>query len=120
MTQYPEALLSTYTDAYTATRPPSLVELNKTRVPYLEGVLEEVLRLHATSVARQAVWDTEVFAPSLSVDEKLRNKHTKANDWDESRNLSVGSSTRKGALEKMSSSSTQMQWASLGLGYLVN
>ncbi|KGO47754.1 Cytochrome P450 [Penicillium expansum] len=89
MTQYPEALLFTYTDAYAATRPPSLVELNKTRVPYLEGVLEEALRLHATSVARQAVWDTEVFAPSLSVDEKLRNKHTKANDRDESRNLSA-------------------------------
>ncbi|KAJ5958838.1 cytochrome P450 [Penicillium vulpinum] len=136
MTRYPEiqtklreALFSTYADAHAEKRPPSLAELNKTRVPYLEGVLEEALRLHATSVARQAVRDTEVFghhipkgtnivmiangpgfhAPSLSVDEKLRGKTTKANTWDE-RDLTVFNPERWLEYKKSSSGEDEVEF----------
>ncbi|KAK1992804.1 cytochrome p450 monooxygenase [Colletotrichum falcatum] len=56
-----DALHAAYADARSESRAPTLAELNGTRVPYLEAVLEEALRLHATSVARQATRDTEIL-----------------------------------------------------------
>ncbi|KAI9752220.1 MAG: hypothetical protein M4579_005723 [Chaenotheca gracillima] len=115
MTRIPEiqtklrnALHAAYADALEEGRPPTLAELNKTRVPYLEAVLEEALRLHATSVARQASRDTEVFghrvpqgtnvvliangpgfhAPSFNVDAGQRSPTAKkSNGWDETRDM---------------------------------
>lgn len=83
--------------------------MNKTRVPYLEAVLEEGLRLHATSLARQATKDTELFghhvpkgtnvvliangpgthAPSFNVDPSKRSATVKMeNGWNETRDMS--------------------------------
>ncbi|KAF5520693.1 Cytochrome P450 monooxygenase TRI13 [Colletotrichum aenigma] len=83
---------------------PTLAELNKMWVPYLEAVLEEALQLHATSVAQQATRNTEVFshripkgtnvvmvanrlgfhAPSFDVDPSWRNATAKTTvGWDE-------------------------------------
>ena len=77
-------------------------------MPYLEAVLEEALRLHATSVARQAIRDTELFghripkgtnviliangpgfhAPSFVVDTAQRSATAKTeNGWDEMRDM---------------------------------
>lgn len=56
-----DALHQACSDAHAEKRVPTLAELTASRVPYLEAVLEETLRLHATSVARQAKRDTEVL-----------------------------------------------------------
>jgi cytochrome P450 len=82
----------------------ALAELSKARSPYLEAVLEEALRLHATSVARQTIRDTELMgyhipkdtnviviangpgfhAPSFAVDASRRSPTAKAeNGWAE-------------------------------------
>ncbi|KAF2251175.1 cytochrome P450 [Trematosphaeria pertusa] len=105
-----DALYKGYPDAHAEKRFPTLAELNKARVPYLEAVLEEALRLHATSVARQATRDTELFghpvpkgtnviliangpgfhAPSMQVDPARRGATVKTNNgWDESRDMSA-------------------------------
>ncbi|KAE9565955.1 hypothetical protein CGMCC3_g17858 [Colletotrichum fructicola] len=107
-TKLRDALHTAYADARNENRTPTLAELNKTRVPYLEAVLEEALRLHATSVARQATRDTEIFghripkgtnvvmvangpgfhSPSLDVDPGRRNTTAKTTvGWDERRDM---------------------------------
>ncbi|KAF4814429.1 Cytochrome P450 monooxygenase TRI13 [Colletotrichum siamense] len=107
-TKLRHALHTSYADAHNQSRTPTLAELNKIRVPYLEAVLEEALRLHATSVARQATRDTEVFghripkgtnvvmvangpgfhAPSFDVDPSRRSATAKTTvGWDEGRDM---------------------------------
>ncbi|KAJ5374388.1 cytochrome P450 [Penicillium concentricum] len=114
LTRYPEiqdklrlALHTAYADAHAEERAPTIIELTNTRVPYLQAVLEEVLRLHATSVPRQAVRDTEILgqripkgthvilvangpsfhAPSFDIEPGLRSATVKPNKWDETRDL---------------------------------
>ncbi|KAJ5096379.1 cytochrome P450 [Penicillium alfredii] len=115
LTRYPEiqnkllqALQTAYPEAHAEKRAPTLAELTKSREPYLEAVLEEALRLHATSLARQAIRDTEVFGhripkgtnviliangpgfhePSFAIDPAKRSPTVKANNsWDETRDL---------------------------------
>ncbi|KAH8728604.1 cytochrome P450 [Phaeosphaeriaceae sp. PMI808] len=102
------ALRTMYKEAHEEKRNPTLDELTKRRVPYLEGVLEEALRLHATSVARQANRDTEVLGqcipkgtnvvliangpgfhgPSFNIDGSLRNKTAnKSKGWNETNDM---------------------------------
>ncbi|RMJ20921.1 Cytochrome p450, partial [Aspergillus sp. HF37] len=115
LSRYPEiqdklrhSLHNAHTAATADKRIPTLAELTKARVPYLEAVLEEALRLHATSVAGQAVRDTEVFGqhvpkgtnviliangpgfhrPSFEIEPGLRSATSKSNNnWDETRDL---------------------------------
>lgn len=106
--QLRQALHAAYPAAVSENRNPSLDELNKIRVPYLEGVLEEALRLHATSLARQAIRDTELYGhhipkgtnviviangpgfhePSLPLDTSRRSETAKKGHvWNESIDL---------------------------------
>jgi cytochrome P450 len=105
-----DAIHLAYSDAHDQRRAPTLAELTKTRVPYLEAVLEEALRLHATSIARQATRDTELLgyhipkgtnvvliangpgfhAPPFDIDSKLRSATaTKSRGWSEMNELNV-------------------------------
>ncbi|CEJ86586.1 hypothetical protein VHEMI04148 [[Torrubiella] hemipterigena] len=107
-TKLRSALHDAYAEARAEDRIPSLAEVTKTRVPYLEAVLEEALRLHATSLARQTNCDTVVLGhhipkgtnviliangpgfhiPSLVVDSAKRSPTAKsATGWDETRDL---------------------------------
>jgi cytochrome P450 len=102
------ALHAAYSDAHAEKRAPTLAELTKARVPYLEAVLEEALRLHATSLARQASRDTELLGhripkgtnvivvangpgfhtPSFNVDVARRSATaTKTKGWNETSNM---------------------------------
>ncbi|KAJ5765922.1 cytochrome P450 [Penicillium odoratum] len=103
--------------------------IHMTRYPEIQNKLRKALRLHATSVARQTVRDTEIFshhipegtnvimiangpgchAPSLSVDEKLRSKTTKANNWDEP-DLRVFNSERWLEYKKSSSGEDEVEF----------
>ncbi|KAK3320378.1 cytochrome P450 [Cercophora scortea] len=115
LTRHPEAqtklrraLHRTYSAALAENRAPTMAELTKTRVPYLEAVIEETLRLHATSITRQAIRDTELLghhvpkgtniiviangpgfhAPSLPLDPAMHSATAKLNNnWDESRDM---------------------------------
>ncbi|KAJ5170047.1 cytochrome P450 [Penicillium coprophilum] len=116
LTRYPQvqerlrlALQTAYADADAENRAPTMIELTQTRVPYLEALLEETLRLHATSLTRQAICDTEILGkpvpkgtnvfliangpgfhgPSFDIEPSLRSATAKPNNWDESRDLKV-------------------------------
>jgi len=98
-----DSMHTVYATAHAEKRAPTLAEMTKSRVPYLEAVLEEALRLHATSVARQAIRDTELLghripkgtnviviangpgfhAPSLPVNTALRSETAKNTGWNE-------------------------------------
>jgi cytochrome P450 len=56
-----DILHTTYNTAHAEGRAPSYDELSKSRVPYLDAVIEEVLRLHATLLSRTATRDTQLF-----------------------------------------------------------
>jgi hypothetical protein len=105
-----DAMHLAYSDAHDQRRAPTLTELTKTRIPYLEAVLEEALRLHATSIARQATRDTELLGyhipkgtnvvliangpgfhePSFDIDSKLRSPTaTKSSGWSDMNELNV-------------------------------
>lgn len=91
------ALHAAYADGHADGRTPDLAKVTKIRVPYLDAVLEETLRLHATSLAGQASRDTELLghhvpkgtnvilvangpgfhAPSFAVDAALRHATAK-------------------------------------------
>ncbi|ETS82913.1 hypothetical protein PFICI_04789 [Pestalotiopsis fici W106-1] len=104
------ALRATYADAAAAQRSPTVAEITKAQVPYLEAVMEEILRLTGPvlGVFRQAQVDTtllghrvpkgtqvfmptmgaSVARPSFAVDEAVRSEssrsHTeKRGDWDD-------------------------------------
>jgi len=117
LTRYPDvqaklrrALHSAYSAAHAERRAPSNAELNKIRVPYLDAVLEEVLRLHATLVSREAMRDTQLMgyhipkgtmllvmangpgfhSPSLPAAAALRGPAgEKGSGWDESGDMSA-------------------------------
>ncbi|KAF2806011.1 cytochrome P450 [Mytilinidion resinicola] len=103
------ALHTAYSAAHAERRPPSTAELTKGRVPYLDAVLDEVLRLHATLLSRQAITDTQLFgyripkgttvfimangpgfhSPSLAAAAALRDASSAEPDsgWDETRDM---------------------------------
>ncbi|KAK3680824.1 cytochrome P450 [Podospora appendiculata] len=115
LTRHPEAqtklrhaLHRAYSAALAENRAPTMAELTKTRIHYLEAVIEETLRLHATSITRQAIRDTELLghhvpkgtniiviangpgfhAPSLPLDPAMHSPTAKLNNnWDESRDM---------------------------------
>ncbi|KAI0878260.1 cytochrome P450 [Hypoxylon argillaceum] len=75
MADYPEAqkrlretLRAAYSAAYSEGRQPSVVELWKTQVPYLDAVLEESLRYNGPIpvTVRQALVDTELLGHRIS------------------------------------------------------
>ncbi|RYP46804.1 hypothetical protein DL768_007046 [Monosporascus sp. mg162] len=95
-----DGLRAAYAEAFDAGRQPSVAEITKTSVPYLDAVMEEILRLSAPfrQVAREAIVDTtllghrvpkgtQVFldisgpsftSPSLPVDEAVRSESSKS------------------------------------------
>ncbi|PYH87797.1 cytochrome P450 [Aspergillus ellipticus CBS 707.79] len=101
------ALHATQPDALREGRWPTFEELRRARLPYLDAVLEEVLRLNAVTVTRQALCDTEILgrpipkgtevflvsngpgflAPPMPVDETKRTETSRAaklrDTWDE-------------------------------------
>ncbi|KAF7517317.1 hypothetical protein G7054_g13851 [Neopestalotiopsis clavispora] len=104
------ALRATYAEAAAAQRSPTVAEITRTQVPYLEAVMEEILRLTGPvlGVFRQAQVDTtllghqvprgtqvfmptmgaSVAKPSFAVDESLRSDSSRAHtekrgDWDD-------------------------------------
>ena len=56
-----DALHTAYGAAHAERRTPSHAELSKSQVPYLDAVINEVLRLHATILSRTAVRDTQLL-----------------------------------------------------------
>ncbi|KAI0158544.1 cytochrome P450 [Pestalotiopsis sp. NC0098] len=104
------ALRETYRDAAAERRPPTVAEITRTQAPYLEAVMEEILRLTGPvlGVFRQAQVDTtllghrvprgtqvfmptmgaSVARPSFGVAEALRSESSRAHtekrgDWDD-------------------------------------
>ncbi|KAI0132452.1 cytochrome P450 [Xylariales sp. AK1849] len=105
-----EALRAAYSDAAQECRQPSVVEITKSHVPYLEAVIEEILRLSGpiALVIREATVDTTVLghpipkgtqvflsiegpsftAPGFSVDESSRSESSRSHKdargtWDD-------------------------------------
>ncbi|KAK9420238.1 hypothetical protein SUNI508_06507 [Seiridium unicorne] len=105
-----EALRAAYTDAVSEARQPTVVEVTKIHVPYLEAVIEETLRLTGPvlGVFREAQVDTTVLGhpvpkgtvvfmptmgasiaqPSFPVDESRRSESSQAHkdtrgSWDD-------------------------------------
>ncbi|ROT40788.1 cytochrome P450 [Sodiomyces alkalinus F11] len=99
-------LRSAHADAAAAGRVPTLAELIRNKVPYLDAVWEEALRLSAVSVTREATCDTTLlghhipkgtvvfllsngpsfYGPSLPIDEDKRSPSSRAavpRRWDE-------------------------------------
>lgn len=56
----------TYKIAYKEGRAPFYDELSKSHVPYLDAMIEEVLRLHATLLSRTAMRDTQLFGHQIT------------------------------------------------------
>ncbi|KAK4643183.1 hypothetical protein QC761_403810 [Podospora bellae-mahoneyi] len=120
LTGYPEAqsklrdaLYSALPEAVAEKRFPTFEELRRARIPYLEAVIEETLRLTPFSMTREATEDTEILgykipkgcqvfmvnagpgylSPSLPVNENARSPTSKAAKrrphWDESKDLKL-------------------------------
>lgn len=118
LTGYPHAqsklrkeLYSTITEAVEEKRPPTFEELRRSRLPYLEAVIEEARRLTPFVIVRETAEETEILgckvpkgvqclmvsagpgimSPSVPVDEKTRSESSKSakpwGKWDESRDL---------------------------------
>ncbi|MCJ1431698.1 hypothetical protein MMC27_001053 [Xylographa pallens] len=106
------ALHSACTAADKDNRFPSFAELNRATIPYLEAVIEEALRLHSTTVTREAMCDTEIlghripkgttvflvsngpgfYSPSFSIDDAKRSPTSRAakpRSWDETKDMKV-------------------------------
>lgn len=107
------ALYSAIPEAVAEKRSPTWDELRKAKIPYLEAIIEEQLRLTPFSMAREATRDTIVLgrvipkgcqvmmvnggpgylAPSLPVDDKHRSQTSLAakvpGHWDESQDLKI-------------------------------
>jgi hypothetical protein len=96
--------------AHAEKRAPTHAEMLKIRVPYVDAVIDEVLRLHATIMSRMALRDTQIFgkhipkgatvwmlcngpgfqSPSFDDAIKKRGPSTETDfskDWDESRDM---------------------------------
>jgi cytochrome P450 len=102
---------SAYGQAVEEGREPTFEELNQTRHPYIEAVVEEALRCHSTTVTREATADTELlgyhipkgtvvfcisngpgfYKPALPVDDSKRSPTSKAaakpRGWNESQDM---------------------------------
>ncbi|KAF7538403.1 hypothetical protein G7054_g2972 [Neopestalotiopsis clavispora] len=114
LTDYPDvqaklrsALSTTYSSSASGKTNPTLEELTQRRVPYLDAVIEEALRLSPISVTREATCDTKIlghdipkgtvvfllsngpsfFTPSFDIDENKRSptcqKAAITRHWDE-------------------------------------
>lgn len=106
-----EALYSAIPEAVAEKRLPSFEELKRARLPYLDAVIEETLRLTPFSMTRETIQDTEILgyrvpkgcqvfmvnggpgymSPSVPVNEETRSPTSKAakvrSKWDETRDL---------------------------------
>lgn len=120
LTGYPDsqaslrtALYAAIPDAIADKRSPTFDELRRAKVPYLEAVIEEMLRLTPFSMTREASTDTEILghkipqgcqvfmvnggpgylSPSLPVDDTKRSPTSQLArgraSWDESKNLKL-------------------------------
>ncbi|KAJ5217448.1 cytochrome P450 [Penicillium chermesinum] len=104
------ALHKAYPEAASEGRQPTAAELVQAKVPYLDAVVEEALRLSPISVTREALHDTELLGhhipkgtvvfllangasfldPAFPISEKQRSASSQAaspNTWDESVDL---------------------------------
>ncbi|KAH7372015.1 cytochrome P450 [Pyrenochaeta sp. MPI-SDFR-AT-0127] len=104
------AVHAAFSTAHAEKRAPNHAEMLKTRVPYVDAVIEEVLRLHATIMSRMALRDTQIFgkhipkgatvwmlcngpgfhSPSFDDAIEKRGLSTETDfskDWDESRDM---------------------------------
>ena len=108
-----EELYSTFTEAVVEERVPNFEELRRSKLPYLDAVMDEARRLTPFVIVREVAKDTEILGckvpkgvqclmvsagpgimtPSVPVDEKLRSESSKAakpwGKWDESRDLKL-------------------------------
>jgi len=108
-----DALHSALPEVVAEKRVPTFAELRSTRIPYLEAVIAEMLRLNPFSMLRETTQDTEILgckipkgcqvfmvnggpgylSPSLPVDDALRSPMSKAakpwGKWDESKDLKI-------------------------------
>ncbi|KAB8235182.1 cytochrome P450 [Aspergillus alliaceus] len=120
LTGYPEtqaslraALYAAIPEAVGDKRSPTFDELRRAKVPYLEAVIEEMLRLTPFSMTREVTTDTEILghkipkgcqvfmvnggpgylSPSLPVDEAKRSPTSQIarvrGNWDESKDLKL-------------------------------
>ncbi|KAI1407924.1 cytochrome P450 [Hypoxylon sp. FL1857] len=107
------ALYSAIPNAVEEKRLPTFEELNHARIPYLEAVIEETLRLTPFSIVRETMEDTQILgyripkgcqvfmvnggpgflSPSLVVDEAARSPTSKGakarRKWDETKDLKI-------------------------------
>ena len=107
------ALYSALAGAVAEKRFPSFDELRRARIPYLEGVIEEMLRLTPFSMSRETTCDTEILgrmvpkgcqvfmvnsgpgylSPSIPVDDVQRSPTSKVakvrGSWDETKDLRI-------------------------------
>lgn len=74
LAQYPQiqrqartVLRAAHAEAYQQGRPPSVAEITRTQVPYLEAVIEEILRLSGpvSAVARMTTTDTVILGHAV-------------------------------------------------------
>ncbi|KAF1999193.1 cytochrome P450 [Amniculicola lignicola CBS 123094] len=109
-TKLRSAVHAAFSTAHAEKRVPTHAEMLKTRVPYVDAVIDEVLRLHATIMSRMALRDTQIFgkhipkgatvwmlcngpgfhSPSFDDAIKKRGPSTETDfskDWDESRDM---------------------------------
>ncbi|KAF2799147.1 cytochrome P450 [Melanomma pulvis-pyrius CBS 109.77] len=99
--------------AYEQQRFPTFEEIRSARIPYLDAVIEEMLRLNAVTVTREALCDTQILgchipkgtqvflvsngpgflSPSLPIDESKRSETSRIaklrGTWDETEDLTV-------------------------------
>ena len=107
------ALYSALAGAVAEKRFPTFDELRRARIPYLEAVIEEMLRLTPFSMSRETTCDTEILgrmvpkvcqvfmvnsgpgylSPSIPVDDAQRSPTSKAAmvraSWDETKDLRI-------------------------------
>ncbi|KAK0671957.1 cytochrome P450 [Cercophora samala] len=112
-TKLRKALYSALPSAAAEQRPPTFDELRHAKIPYLEAVIEETLRLTPFSMTRETAQDTEILgykipkgcqvmmvnagpgylSPSLPVNENARSPTSKAAkrrpNWDETKDLKL-------------------------------
>lgn len=104
------ALYTSLPKAVSEKRFPTFDELRCARIPYLDAVIEEMLRLTAVTVTREALYDTQILgkhipkgstvflvsngpgflSPSLPVDDAKRSQTSRAakdRSWDETKDL---------------------------------